>query len=60
MFCLSAGLEAFRSTTPLTTPQTYIGAYGYEHHPILSSPHQGTLDISMSSYPETTGKIQFP
>ena len=41
----------------MTTPQTYIGAYGYDYYPILSPPHQGTFDVGMSSYPETLGKI---
>ena len=50
--CPSAKLETPRPTTP----QTYIGAYGHEHRPILS-PHQGTFDVNMSSYPGTPGKI---
>ena len=52
MFCPSVNLETPRPSIPLTVPQTYIN---YEH---LSSPHQGTFDVSMSSYPET-GENQF-
>jgi hypothetical protein len=44
------------STIPLI--QTYLGAYGY-HYELLVTPHQGTFDVSMSSYPETPGKINF-
>ena len=52
MFFPSVNLETPRPSIHLTVPQTYIN---YEH---LSSPHQGTFDVSMSSYPET-GENQF-
>ena len=44
---------------PWTSPQTYIGAYGFEHRP---PPHQGTFDVVTMSgyhlgYPDSSGKI---